>query len=353
MKRWMLHVGFWLSYLALCILIEYMWVRVALPNEPVGELLPHIFMAPVFTSTPEILFAYYMLYRGSERFMNPAVPHWKSITEILVMFALGVMAVRLTTHYVLGHVAYGGRFAETRIWDPNVILRVVLFLGFSSGIALSIKSFRRQVASRDRENALMREKLSTELKMLRNQLHPHFLFNTLNNIYALARKKSDEAPEAVMKLSELLSFILYEAGRDSIPIAREVNFLDDYIALERIRYTGRLSIEFTRQIDNPDQLIAPLLLLPLVENAFKHGISETRFDSFIRMHLEQKQQHFNFMIENSMERDKPAATTGNIGLVNIQRQLQLTYKTHYIEISETEKTYKVSLYINLDSYGKA
>ena len=114
-------------------------------------------------------------------------------------------------------------------------------IGFASGTAIIIKQVRLQLHEKEKEKNLIRQKLETELKFLRNQTHPHFLFNTLNNIYALARKKSDETPEVVMKLSKLLRFMLYESSKASIKIGDEIKILDDYIELERIRHDGRLT----------------------------------------------------------------------------------------------------------------
>ena len=115
----------------------------------------------------------------------------------------------------------------------------------------------------------MRKKLETELQFLKSQTNPHFLFNTLNNIYALARKKSDSTADAVMKLSKLLRFMLYESQKKFISITDEIQVLDDFIELEKIRYGEKLQLIFNKSIDNESHPIAPLILLPFVENAFK------------------------------------------------------------------------------------
>ncbi|RYG37839.1 MAG: GHKL domain-containing protein, partial [Chitinophagaceae bacterium] len=174
----------------------------------------------------------------------------------------------------------------------------------------------------------------------------------LNNIYALTRKKSDQAPEAVLKLSELLSFMLYESRKETIPVSMEMAFLEDYIALERIRYDQRLQISFEKEVQDPSQPIASLLLLPLVENAFKHGASETRFDSFIKIQLKQHESNFHFSIENSFEATKAMAGTERIGLNNIRRQLELLYNDYNLDVNCQENIFNVNLYLNLNSYGK-
>lgn len=188
--------------------------------------------------------------------------------------------------------------------------------------------------------------------MLKSQLNPHFLFNTLNNIYALTRKKSDLAPEVVLKLSELLSFMLYESGTDTIPIEKEIKFLEDYIDLQKIRYTDELSVVFNKHIDQPTQPIAPLLLLPLVENAFKHGASENHFDSFIHIDLTVKDGQLNFSIQNSFEKNLNGTQTNSIGLHHTTRQLELMYATQQLSISNENDVFNVELTVNLNSYGK-
>ena len=131
-----------------------------------------------------------------------------------------------------------------------------------------------------------------------------------------------------------------------------VERIADYIDLQKIRYSDRLSVDFARQIDNDTQPIAPLLLLPLVENAFKHGVSETRFDSFIDIDMSLSKGQLNFLIRNSIENGKLKAGNNNIGLPNIKRQLELMYKEHMMVIEEDSKTFNVNIAINLNTYGK-
>ena len=195
------------------------------------------------------------------------------------------------------------------------------------------------------------KKLEAELKFLRHQTNPHFLFNTLNNIYALARKRSEHTAEVVMRLSKLLRFILYESKSDLITVADELKILDDYIALEKMRYE-RLTIHFQRDIDENTQQIAPLLLLPFVENAFKHGASESRFDSFIRISVQLQKGQLIFNIENTKEGQTSQEIRDNIGLCNVRRQLELMYKEYDLQLQNEPHIFSVRLYINLTSYAQ-
>lgn len=323
-----------------------------MPDISSFELLKGMIIVAVTTSIPEILFSYYMMYYGFERLIRKKGSLTFNLISILAVLTICVVLVRLITYYVLGHVVYHGRMAQASVFDPLIISRSIIFMGFASGMSVSIKLLRNQLIAKEREKNLIREKLSTEIQLLRNQLHPHFLFNTLNNIYALTRKKSDLAPEAVLKLSELLSFMLYESRKDTIPVSMEMAFLEDYIALERIRYDKRLKISFEKDVKDPSRPIASLLLLPLVENAFKHGASENRFDSFIHIRLKQDKDDFQFSIENSFEATRPSNGNEQIGLNNIRRQLELLYNDYHLDVNCNENIFGVNLYLNLHSYGK-
>jgi two-component system, LytTR family, sensor kinase len=155
-----------------------------------------------------------------------------------------------------------------------------------------------------------------------------------------------------MKLSKLLRFMLYETKKSSIKIGDEIKMLDDYIELEKIRYNGRLTIDFLREIDDETEQIAPLLLLPFVENAFKHGASESRFESFILIDMKLNNGLLLFNIENTKETCDNQPVTENIGLSNVRRQLELMYKEYDMQVKSGESDFKVYLTINLKSHAK-
>ena len=201
------------------------------------------------------------------------------------------------------------------------------------------------------EKDLVREKLGTELEFLKNQINPHFLFNTLNNIYSLSRKKSDKAPEIVLKLSKLLRFILYESGKETITIAEEIRILEDYVELEKIRYNDRLKLTFDKQIDDMKQLITPLILLPFIENAFKHGVSETTEETSIAISIVLKNGNLSFFVNNSKEYDGANDVREKIGLSNVRRQLELMYRDFTLVIDNLADNFNVDLKINLNSHA--
>jgi len=195
------------------------------------------------------------------------------------------------------------------------------------------------------------EKQQAELNYLRAQTNPHFLFNTLNNIYSLAREKSDLAADSILQLSKILRYMLYETKGDFIAIEQELKITTDYIALEKLRYDDSLRVNFNHNIEDQQQALPPLLLLPLVENAFKHGVSETRHQPFIDIHLSVHKRQLHFVVKNSTGEpgDQPA-NRENIGLTNLRRQLELQYSDYKLSTARAPYSFTASLDINLASH---
>ena len=195
------------------------------------------------------------------------------------------------------------------------------------------------------------EKQEAELNYLKSQTNPHFLFNTLNNIYALAKDKSDLAPTSILQLSKILRFMLYETNVDFIAIEQELKIMDNYIALEKLRYDDSLTVNFNHTIEDMKQAIPPLLLIPLIENAFKHGVSETRNQPFVNIHLSIKENQLLFIVKNSSEVfDNQGFVKENIGLSNLRRQLELLYQDYDLTIFQGEIDFTTTLKINLKSH---
>ncbi len=200
------------------------------------------------------------------------------------------------------------------------------------------------------EQQLRIEKQAAELNYLRAQTNPHFLFNTLNNIYSLARDKSDLAPESILRLSKILRFMLYETGGNYISVEQELKIIDDYIALEKLRYDDSLRVNFNYDVEDMKQSLPPLLLIPLVENAFKHGVSETRGHPYVDIHLSVKNRKLEFIIKNSSEYPGETDVKENIGLPNLRRQLELLYTDFNLSVQQGESVFTTTLNINLASH---
>jgi two-component system LytT family sensor kinase len=263
----------------------------------------------------------------------------------LALFVIAPPAMSLVNQRIISTWIYGLPPSPLELHTGSVLYFFFMLLSVA-GIASSLKLARRQWQSRVYEQQLKREKAEAELKFLQAQIHPHFLFNTLNSIYSLARKKEDVTADAVLKLSQLMRFMLYEASRPLIPLSREIEVVRDYVELEKLRYGARLKLTMNVQVDSPTRQITPLILLHFVENAFKHGASESRSDTTIRIHILEKDGQLNTTISNSHEKKTSTPETG-IGLKNIRRQLDLLYPHHQLTVEETTDQFTVNLQLTL------
>jgi sensor histidine kinase YesM len=229
-------------------------------------------------------------------------------------------------------------------------------MGFSVGSIFffgTVRHIYNYVKLRQAAQQLRIEKQAAELNYLKSQTNPHFLFNTLNNIYSLARDKNDLAPESILRLSKILRFMLYEAGGEYIAIELELKIINDYIALEKLRYDESLDINFNYDVEDMKQALPPLLLIPLVENAFKHGASETRSHPFVNIHLSVNKRQLTFSVKNSAESVLgQEGIKENIGLSNLRRQLALLYTDYELSVRQADSVFTANLKINLASRVK-
>jgi hypothetical protein len=199
------------------------------------------------------------------------------------------------------------------------------------------------VRNRNRQEALQREKLTTELAFLRSQINPHFLFNTINDIYALTYQKSDQAPEALLKLSELLRYMLREGAGDFVALQSEIDYLNNLVELQRIGAKGNAYIQFEIEGYVGSQQVASLLFVAFVENAFKHGILNDPAHP-IHIHLQASNDRIDFTVRNKYNNSQKDKTPG-IGLANVKRRLELLYPgRHQLQITEgTDYTIHLTL----------
>lgn len=233
----------------------------------------------------------------------------------------------------------------------SVFIIGLLVIGFNSGIKILV----RWMSDQDERNEKERQYLSTELAFLKQQVSPHFFMNTLNNIHALVDIDSEEAKDAIIKLSRLMRYLLYETEAEQVPLSKEIEFLESYVELMRLRYDeANLSINISYSDDIQSVKVPSLLFLPLLENAFKHGVQNNK-DSFIDIHFKINDDTLILTIKNSKFAKKQTDfdEASGIGLENIRKRLNLIYKTNYILlINSEENTYEVSLAIPIESNNK-
>ena len=227
-------------------------------------------------------------------------------------------------------------------------VNVHLFAGLGTMIY-----FIRKWAEQQRINEkLMKEKVAAELSLLKSQVQPHFIFNTLNNIYMLSLKSSPLTSEMIYRLSSLLSYMLYDSKRHFIEIEKEIEYIKNYINLEKIRYNERLDVQMTVFKNVEKVKVPPLLFLPLVENAFKHGVSNSVEDSWIHIDISLKKKMLIFKIENSISSQKyePNGFGNGLGLENLRRRLEILYPNrHELKLIHDECSHLAVLKLNIES----
>ncbi|WP_201981804.1 sensor histidine kinase [Hymenobacter rubidus] len=246
---------------------------------------------------------------------------------------------------------------KTAIPDQHHALAVGPFLPLiiTVGVAVCLRLYR-QWRQRELANARLRqENYQAELQLLKAQIHPHFLFNTLNNLYALTLKQSDQAPEVVERLTGLLQFVVEQGDAPLVALRDEVALLRNYLALEQLRYGSRLKLDFAADHIPANGRIAPLLLLPLVENAFKHGSAEQLGQAHIRVALGVEGRRFTCVITNSKnEAPAPAGGKNGIGLRNVRQRLQLLYPhRHRFETEAGTDVFTVRLWLDMGAGSAA
>ena len=253
--------------------------------------------------------------------------------------------------FLLGKRAILRPFVGDGSWmnSPRFALSVILsalFISLFVGMLRFVEDyFAREAQRRERENV----QLSSELRFLRAQVNPHFLFNTLNNLYAMVVARADGAADVVAKLSGMMRYLLHESNHETVALEREVAYLENYLELEKLRLNDAVPIAFEVEGPTAGVQIAPLLLITFVENAFKHGISNReQSDSWITIRLTVSEGRLDFWVRNSRvaDRDKTVTETGGIGLANARRRLELSYPgRHELTTEQTADTYAVHLQI--------
>lgn len=350
MKRFLHHVLFWLLFFLMFAYESFLWDRGTFATQDTR----HVFFASVLASVvfmvPQILFPYYMVYFGIENIFKKKRTLLINIAEIIIVFFICIIIDRLISNYIALPYIYKAPRLISPLFEPRRLLSASMYIGYAFGLMYAVKSVKDQFIAKEKEKNLIKEKLETELKFLKNQTNPHFLLNTLNNIYALARKRSERTAEVVMRLSELLRFMLYESDRSLIKLSTEIKILEDYLELESMRYNQRLEVTLEKDVDSTDYEITPFLLIPFLENAFKHGVSETRFASFINISISAKNNLLNFEIENSKDPHSNEKESSNIGLMNVKRRLELTYSDYNLDVKNNSNSFKIHITVNLNSY---
>ncbi|WP_298313681.1 sensor histidine kinase [uncultured Aquimarina sp.] len=266
---------------------------------------------------------------------------------VFLLFSLGLhYAVRSGLNYwLIAENIWPEAQGENEPFGLNHIIAVVLGELYVLALTYSIKISVDFIMERNKNEQLTALQYKTELQYLKAQIQPHFFFNTLNNLYALTIQKSSKASEVVVKLSEFMQYIIYDASKRKVPLIQEIQYIDNYIELENIRYGNQIETEINIVGCIDDVLVTPLLFLPFVENAFKHGFKD-KGEMSLLVSFEVINETLIFMSENSYDENASLKSKNGIGIKNVERRLQLLYNKNYeLMISNDNNLYKITLKI--------
>lgn len=307
-------------------------------------LLSHIFLA------------YSMMYIVIPRFLLRH-RYLLTITIIALLFAATAGISVLLSIYILDpirKVIFDGIFAD-RFRDTAASINLSLLAGLRGGItiggiAAAIKLMKYWYLKEQRNIQLQKENMTSQLQLLKAQVHPHFLFNTLNNIYSYTQSNSAKAAQMVAGLSDLLRYMLYECNQPLAPLSKELQMVKDYISLEQIRYGNKLELHLEIPDNTKGLYIAPLLLLPLIENCFKHGTSHILEQPWLHLQISIHEQQLTMKLINGKVNITPEDKNhSGIGIQNVQKRLSLLYPDkHELTITNEEEVFIVNLKVKLE-----
>ncbi len=327
-KRWAYHILFWLIHILFFTLLEF-------TNQ--GNYL-EVFTFQMLTLPLKVIQVYFVLYYLLPRFLQHG-KNFQFFIYLILSSLITLIFFHLLNYWFINPIVLSKPISQSFWAYHPSLLWFSLTLGYFIILAVVIKLTRTWQVSEKRAQLILQDKLETELKYLKAQINPHFLFNTLNNLYTLALKKSDKAPRVIDKLAGMLRYISYEANQEKVPLQKEIENLENYISLEKIRHGSRLEVKFDLKGNVENLEIAPLILLPFVENSFKHGISQEIADCWIRINISIVKSELEMKVENTVSNNhnEQANGEGGLGLKNVRRRLDLIYPNKFtLNISQKD-----------------
>jgi hypothetical protein len=327
-------------------------IGIMFPTDHLRGLFPSFIAFTVYWTSIILIFCYTTVY-----FIVPKFLYKKEYTSfILAMFVFTFLLYLINSfqNYYQVNKTFSN-IAGINYRNFFQIAGIIRLLGnppLVCALLLSLKSLKNWYLKKVENENLARANTNAELQLLKSQIHPHFLFNTLNNIYSYSLNKKNEAAGLVTKLRSTVHYMVSECNHAYVPLKNELNMISNYIELEKIRYGNRLSMQIELMNPEGNHRIAPLLMIPFVENSFKHGVSQMLENPGISLQISVEGNILYFLLSNSkpLINDKPATRKG-IGLENVKKRLELLYpERHVLETLVTEESYTVHMEISLTDY---
>lgn len=331
LKRISLHFLFWF------VSLSFFWILFSRSSgDKLNSAIFIAFLSPIAMAT-----SYFFNYHLIPNFLILG-KHFRfawyacivSIVAVWLTSLFGILIWVWRAKYNLGEIS-------SYTIDVPMLVAALFFIVL---MGVSVKLIRINFQAQAQKNAAEKDKLYldnqlkiNELKLLKDQLNPHFLFNTLNNLYGLTLEKSDKAPDLVMRLSNMLDYMLYRTNEIKVPLSQEVEMIKNYVSIEQHRFEGKHPIAFDVKGNCEQLVIAPLLFLPLVENCFKHGVQKAIAKSFVNITLKVEKNSIIFKTTNSTS--SSVAESGGIGLSNLRKRLDVIYKKNYTLTLNSSKSH--------------
>ena len=330
-NKWIYHLVFWILY--------YLFICAAIyTSYDIRNLTFYIQLSTFMPISAALV--YINIYLLIPRLLARKKYFFYAVSLILALLVMAFAEQLLKNLYTKpegSFFSYTAGLGFKRVFSETVGL--FYLTGFTTGIKLSKDWIQNQQLMKEKE----KQYLETELNFLKTQIHPHFFFNTLNNLYSLTLKKSDQAPEVVLKLSSLMSYMLYESNASKVSLTKEITYLQNYLDLEKLRFGQRLIVLFEMEGEIDEVSIPPLILILFVENSFKHGVKNNIHKILIEISLKVEGAFLLFSIKNPIGENILKENTG-IGLKNARRRLELLYGNNYeLDISEKDNEFMVTL----------
>jgi two-component system, LytTR family, sensor histidine kinase AlgZ len=337
-RVFLLHLSFWCAYLSFFV-YQFSFRR----HERVVDML-EVFTVAGFHVTFNVVVSYFNYFIVLPRFLKHKNTK-RYLLEFLIPFAV-LMFARI---HLQRYLADGYTHKADFLYKTTFVVQIAATSLFVVIFVAMLRFVQDWFEFESRKKAIENEKLISELNFLKEQINPHFLFNTLNNLYYLAYSKSPNTTEVIAKLSQMMRYMIYETNHADVPLMKEIEYMENYISLERLRLNGQIPIGFEVHGNVQDVRITPLIFITFLENAFKHGIGANPGDAWIKVNIQIQGKECIYTVENSNH----AVTAGEhgksgIGLQNVQRRLALSYPGRYTLTTEkTADRYKLTLNITL------
>lgn len=272
---------------------------------------------------------------------------WKHLAQFALIFAILITFRIYLERYLLDGFTGELKYLYSTRFIVHVITTNIFIVIFLAMLRFAVDWFEFE----SRKNSIENERLTAELNFLKAQVNPHFLFNTLNNLYYLAYSQSPNTPEVIAKLSQMMRYMIYDSNYPRVPLTKEIEYMENYIDLERLRLNNAIPINFDVQGDVSNYTITPLIFITFLENAFKHGVSNNNPEAWVKLTIIMNGKECTYTVMNSKRNSsKPEAEEkSGIGLQNVKRRLELSYpQKHELIVDDSSDYYKVTVKLKLD-----